>query len=108
MGKFAVQADFARALGIDKSLLSNYETGKTRPSDEAAARIADVLGIDVLVVRRRLGLWVPPDKAAELDAGPNEESLAERARRILAMAQELAADAERREREQAEDERRHA
>jgi transcriptional regulator with XRE-family HTH domain len=52
---------FGRAIGVDSSSVSNYETGKTRPDDERAARIAEVLGLDEVQTRRSLGLWVPPD-----------------------------------------------
>lgn len=58
---YPTAAAFARALGIDKGLISNYETGRTAVPDERAERIADVFGMDILEVRRNLGLWVPDE-----------------------------------------------
>src|SRR5688500_6310224 len=54
---------FASALGIDPSQVSRYEVGATRVPDDRAVRIADVLGLDVIKVRRALRLWVPEDTA---------------------------------------------
>lgn len=84
---YPVQADFARAMDIDKTLLSNYETGKTRPSDESAERIAAALQLPVIEVRRRLGLWVPDGaepaiRAARLEDVSNADLLDEIGRRL--------------------------
>lgn len=59
---------FARALGVDQSMISRYERGVSEIDDERAEQIAEVLGMDLIDVRRGLGLWVPPE--AE---GPGED-----------------------------------
>ena len=78
---YRTAAEFARALGIDKGLVSNYEVGRSDVPDDRANRIADVLGIDILTVRRNLGLWVPRDAGpmdrAERDLDENERLVAE-------------------------------
>lgn len=53
-------AEFARALGVDQSLVSRYERGASEVSTERAERIAEVLRMDEVEVRRNLGLWVEP------------------------------------------------
>ena len=60
VGRFDTAAEFARALGTSAANVSNYETGKAEVSDDMAERIADVLGLPILDVRRGLRLWVPP------------------------------------------------
>jgi len=71
---YATAAAFASALGIDKSLVSNYETGRTAVPDDRAERIAEVLGMDIIEVRRRLGLWVPEGEPRQAPwAGELEE-----------------------------------
>lgn len=60
-------AEFARAIRVERYTLSTYETGKSRPSDETVERIASVLGLPLLEVRRNLGLWVPPDATGETE-----------------------------------------
>jgi len=59
VGRFDTAAEFARALGTSAANVSNYETGKAEVSDEMAERIATVLVLPILDVRRGLGLWVP-------------------------------------------------
>lgn len=71
--KFATGREFAAALGIDQSVVSEYETGKIgKVSDERAEEIAAVLELPVIEVRLNLGLWVP----SEFDS----ERMAERTR----------------------------
>ena len=60
VGRFDTAAEFARALGTSAANVSNYETGKAEVSDDMAERIAEVLGLPILDVRRGLRLWVPP------------------------------------------------
>lgn len=78
---YRTAAEFARALGIDKGLVSNYETGRSEVPDDRAERIAEVLGLDILTVRRHFGLWVPketgPMDRAEQDLDENERLAAE-------------------------------
>lgn len=69
---------FATALGIDASLVSNYERGVYAVDDQRAAQIAETLGIPELVVREHLGLWVPAagvPSAADLASIPEESIL---------------------------------
>lgn len=83
---FATAKAFADALGIDASLVSNYERGASAPDDERAAQIATVLKMDELVVREHLGLWVP---AAGV---PTEQDLASVPdEKIVEWAEEIAA-----------------
>jgi transcriptional regulator with XRE-family HTH domain len=57
-------ADFARALDVDQSLVSRYERGISAVGDERAEQIAEVLRMDIVDVRRGLGLWVPREETA--------------------------------------------
>lgn len=57
---FKTAGDLARALGVDPSRISNYETGKSAVPDDRVEQIAQVLDMDLIKVRRNLGLWVPP------------------------------------------------
>lgn len=67
---------FARALGIDPSMVSNYERGINSIDDERAVLIAKVLRIDIIEVRRRFGLWVPDEGEPASGVGePREEAL---------------------------------
>src|SRR5215472_10004673 len=65
VGRFDTAAGFARALGTSAANVSNYETGKAEVGDDMAERIADVLGLPILDVRREMGLWVPTGSAAQ-------------------------------------------
>jgi transcriptional regulator with XRE-family HTH domain len=60
---YQTAADFSRALHVDQSLISRYERGINEVGDERAEQIAEVLGMDIIQVRRGLGLWVPPESA---------------------------------------------
>lgn len=57
-------AQFAAKLGIHPAMISNYELGKSAISDERAEGIAAALDMDLVSVRRGLGLWVPEGRAA--------------------------------------------
>jgi transcriptional regulator with XRE-family HTH domain len=61
---FETVGAFARALGVDPSRVSNYERGDSRVPDTRADQIAELLHMDVIHVRRNLGLWVPPESAS--------------------------------------------
>jgi transcriptional regulator with XRE-family HTH domain len=81
---FSTAAEFGRALGISKELVSNYETGRSSVPDDKAERIAEVLDMDIIEARRNLGLWVPPqasDELAEPEDDPELIQLIRRARR---------------------------
>lgn len=49
----------ARRMGVSDSLVSRIETGATSVTDERAEQIAEALDMDIISVRRNLGLWVP-------------------------------------------------
>lgn len=53
--------EFARVLEIDPSMVSRYERGMSEVSDERAEQIAEILRMDIIDVRRGLGLWVPSE-----------------------------------------------
>lgn len=44
---FLKQLDFAKALGVNQSTLSMWETGKSRPDLDTIKKIAEVLQVDV-------------------------------------------------------------
>lgn len=46
-------------MGVTASVISRYETGASRISDERAEQIAGALNMNIIDVRRGLGLWVP-------------------------------------------------
>lgn len=72
---FATVGALARRLDVSESLVSRYETGLSAVSDERAAKIAEILELPLIEVRRNLGLWVPP--AEDLDEGQAGEVMPE-------------------------------
>lgn len=70
---FDTVGSFARAIGVDTSRVSNYENGRNEVPEDRAERIAEVLGLDIITVRRNLGMWVP--KVIEESGVPPEEGL---------------------------------
>lgn len=81
---FRTGGAFARALGVDPSAVSGWETGASRVGDERAEAIAELLGLDIITVRRRLDLWVPPETVDDA-----EDSGWQRVDHLLAQAQAL-------------------
>jgi transcriptional regulator with XRE-family HTH domain len=61
---YQTAADFARDLQVDQSLISRYERGISAVGDERAEQIAQVLRMDIVDVRRGLGLWIPRESAS--------------------------------------------
>lgn len=57
-------------------MVSNYETGRSEISDERAEQLAEVLGMDIIDVRRNLGLWVPDDQADDDDQDEDADLIA--------------------------------
>jgi transcriptional regulator with XRE-family HTH domain len=55
----ATQAELDRRLGWNKGTVNNYETRDVMVSDERAEQLAELFGLDIITVRRNLGLWVP-------------------------------------------------
>ncbi len=50
MSKGLTQAEVAAAIGRDQSLVSRYESGKSRVDISVAPRLAEVLGLDLITV----------------------------------------------------------
>lgn len=77
------QAELARRLGWDKTAVNNYETRGVTIPDERAEQLAEFFGMDIIRVRRGLGLWVPPADAdaEEVPTEALEDALIERIRR---------------------------
>ena len=50
------QREIAKAAGISKNLLSNWETGATQPSMESLAKTLDVLDMDLLDLHNTIRL----------------------------------------------------
>lgn len=81
---FRTAASFARALGVDPSMVSNYERGANAIDDERAAQIAAVLGVSEIDVRRKFGLWVPAEEErpiSTLEAIEQDPALDDEARK---------------------------
>lgn len=76
----------ARRIGVSDSLISRIETGATSATDERAEQIADALDMNVIEVRRNLGLWVPDERSpmdqAEAMMDENERLVAELLERV--------------------------
>ena len=49
----------ASLLGVTPTQISNYERGRDGVDDDRALGIARAFGMDVIDVRRAIGLWVP-------------------------------------------------
>lgn len=87
------QSELARRLGWDKAIVNNYETRGTRVPDDRAEQLAEFFGMDIIEVRRGLGLWVPPEAAADTaepedDTEPTTAELINRAQELIAEANE--------------------
>lgn len=65
--------DVAEAVGLRDQAVYYWLTGRTSPKDDAAGKLAELLGIPEVEVRRRFGMWVPDDKAADLPPAELEE-----------------------------------
>ncbi len=56
------QKQFAALVGVSNGSISSYERGVSAPTaDSTCEQIARVLGKSTVEVRRRFGLYVPPD-----------------------------------------------
>jgi transcriptional regulator with XRE-family HTH domain len=74
----ATQAELDRRLGWNKGTVNNYETRDVMVSDDRAEQLAELFGLDIITVRRNLGLWVPDDDAHRRRGGlavPTDEEL---------------------------------
>jgi transcriptional regulator with XRE-family HTH domain len=56
----------ARLVGVAGTQISNYELGRYEPDDDRVEDIARALGMDIITVRRGLGLWVPEGLAPRI------------------------------------------
>lgn len=64
--------EFAANLGVATQMVYDWQNGKNAVGDERAKQIADVLRMDLIDVRRGLGLWVPL-KEDQTSEPPSEE-----------------------------------
>jgi transcriptional regulator with XRE-family HTH domain len=55
------QRDVAQAVGLREQAVYYWLSNRTAPKDEAAAKLAALLDVPQVEVRRRFGLWVPED-----------------------------------------------
>lgn len=53
--------DVAEAVGLRDQAVYYWLTGRTAPKDDAAAKLAALLDVPEVEVRRRFGLWVPEE-----------------------------------------------
>lgn len=60
------QRDVAQAVGLREQAVYYWLSNRTAPKDEAAAKLAALLDVPEVEVRRRFKLWVPEDG----DPGP--------------------------------------
>ena len=70
--------DVAEAVGLRDQAVYYWLTGRTAPKDEAAAKLAELLRVPEVEVRRRFGLWVPEgdqSQSAELDRDQLRDAL---------------------------------
>lgn len=65
-------------------MVNNYETRGVTVPDDRAEELAEFFGIDIITVRRNLGLWVPdsPMDRAEMVMDQNERLAAELVERV--------------------------
>lgn len=83
----------ARLMGVSDSLVSRLETGSSAATDERAEQIAEAFGMDIIEVRRNLGLWVPTPTAADDDQP--RETLKQRFDRLAREMAEMREEIER-------------
>jgi transcriptional regulator with XRE-family HTH domain len=53
--------ELARLLEVNQVRVSSYENGRNEVPSEIAERLAAVLGLSLIEIRKNLGLWVPAD-----------------------------------------------
>lgn len=100
---YRTAAELGRAIGASKEVIWSYESGRSAVPDDRAERIAEALGMDIITVRRNLGLWVPPDAGApesasepdEIEIPSDREEQIKLARQLIARANELNEQAHR-------------
>lgn len=56
--------DLAEKLSVYPQSVYNWEAGKFAVDDDRAEQLAVVFGMDIIEVRRNLGLWVPEPSTA--------------------------------------------
>lgn len=65
--------DVARVVGLRDQAVYYWLVGKTSPKDEAAAKLAELLEVPEVEVRRRFGLWTPGETSGEPASIDREE-----------------------------------
>jgi transcriptional regulator with XRE-family HTH domain len=53
--------EVAEVVGLRDQAVYYWLTNRTAPKDDAAGKLAEVLGVPEIEVRRRFGLWVPDE-----------------------------------------------
>lgn len=65
--------DVAQAVGLRDQAVYYWLTGRTAPKDEAATKLAELLNVPEIEVRRRFGLWTPEEGDGEQPARDPDE-----------------------------------
>jgi len=76
--------EIAARLDVLPQTVYNWESGKSGLDDDRAQDISRLFGMDLIEVRRNLGLWVPDDDQTDVPADRDErlahaEAIANRA-----------------------------
>lgn len=79
-GRRIRQIDFAAAMGVNQSAVSNWETGRNEPDNNMLCKIADYFGVSVDYV---IGRTDDPSPAPELPQEKYREILAGPGLRLL-------------------------
>lgn len=84
--------ELATKLDVATQVIYDWQNGKNAVSDKRAEEIARVFRMNIIDVRRELGLWVPPEHREDTDRDEDIENLSvsELARRIKEMTDQLA------------------
>jgi transcriptional regulator with XRE-family HTH domain len=67
--------DVAEAVGLRDQAVYYWLTGRTAPKDDAAAKLAELIDVPEVEVRRRFGLWVPNDPPNGDPDSPREHEI---------------------------------
>ena len=81
--------DVAEAVGLRDQAVYYWLTGRTAPKDEAATKLAALLHVPEVEVRRRFGLWVPEDDASQSMGELDRDQLRDALQRFRQAADDL-------------------
>lgn len=76
--------ELATQLDVTTQMVYDWQNGKNSVSDDRADQIAELFGLDIITVRRGLGLWVP-DSDEQLAQPVDRGAIAELRRTIAEM-----------------------